>query len=83
MPEAVYGAVRRACRDTGEPFPVRPITVAAALTREGHLEHAPDRHSTVERLGGQPRRVWKLKRTALDAVAPDDVDDGRHDAEPA
>jgi hypothetical protein len=55
------------------------VRTALAPTREGHLEHAPDRHSTVERLGGQPRRVWKLKRTALDAVAPDDVDDGRHD----
>ena len=73
MPEAVYGAVSRACRDTGEPFPVRPITVAAALTREGHLEHAAVRHSTVERPGGHPRRVWKLKRTALDAFAPDAV----------
>ena len=37
---------------------------------------------SVERLGGQPRRVWKLKRTALDAVAPDDVDDGRHNDRP-
>ncbi len=72
VPEAVYGAVSRACRATGEPFPVRPITVAAALAREGHLAHAPDRHSTVERLGGHPRRVWKVKRTALDAGASDD-----------
>ena len=69
LPDAVFGVVSRACRDAGEPFPVRQAALAAALDREGHTECASERHSKVERLGGKHRRVWKLRRASLDAVA--------------
>jgi hypothetical protein len=65
-PDAIFGVVSKACRDSGDPFPVRRQTLAAALVREGYLEPAPDRPTRVVRLGGKPRRVWKLKREALD-----------------
>jgi DNA polymerase-1 len=60
--DASYQAVARFCRDSGESFPVRSERLLRDFNREGVSECAAGRNTTTTRLGGQKRRVLKLRR---------------------
>ncbi len=65
LPEPVYAAVSRFCRDAGEPFPVRRERLQKDLTLEGLAEAEERRNTKTARLGGRTRRVLWLKRRAV------------------
>jgi len=68
LPEASYQALARFCRDVGEPFPVRIARLREDLNKEGISESSTGRNSATVIVGGQKRRVWKLKRQAIEAL---------------
>ena len=66
VPESAYAAVARACREAGECFPVRQGRLAKDLLEEQLTECDPDRHTRTVRIAGQTRRVWALRRKAVE-----------------
>lgn len=68
IPDAAYQAAVRFCRDAGECFPVRSERLFRDLNREQLSECSPGRNTAVARLGGQVRRVIKLKRVAVETL---------------
>jgi hypothetical protein len=73
LPEAAYLAVARFCRDSGEAFPVRRDRLLRDLKREG-VSECETRHTTTNtRVGGQVRRVLRLRRSALNDAGQETV----------
>lgn len=68
IPEAAYQAVARFCRDAGEFFPVRGDRLIRDLNREGLSECSDGRNTATVRVGGQVRRVVRLKRIESEAL---------------
>lgn len=68
IPDAAYQAVARSCRDAGEFFPVRSDRLFRDLNREGISECSEDRNNATVRVGGQVRRVLRLKRIESEAL---------------
>jgi DNA polymerase-1 len=62
LAEASFNCVSRFCRDSGELFPVRSERLSRDFNREGVSECSTGRNSATARLGGQQRRVLKLRR---------------------
>jgi Domain of unknown function (DUF3854) len=72
IPEAAFGAVSRACRDSNEPFPVRFSRLMRDLTLEGFSECDVGRHTTTAKVAGRSKRVLKLTRAAVTALLGED-----------
>ncbi|MBI3458453.1 MAG: DUF3854 domain-containing protein [Candidatus Rokubacteria bacterium] len=72
IPEAAFGAVSRACREAGEPFPVRSTRLLKDLAEERLSECDADRHTTTAKIGGRSKRVLKLTRAAVAALLGED-----------
>jgi hypothetical protein len=68
LPEAAHAAVTRFCRDAGEPFPISGYRVRKNLHQEGVSEPDSKRLTATVNVGGQTRRVLKLRREAVDKV---------------
>lgn len=68
LPEAVFRAVARFCREAGEPFPVREERLRRDLAREGLTACDPGRHTRMIRVGGRPRRVLAVRRAAMETL---------------
>ena len=68
IPDAAFQAVARFCRDSGEFFPVRSERLFRDLNREGLSECNEGRNTTTVRLGGQVRRVVKVRRADAEAL---------------
>jgi hypothetical protein len=75
LPEAAFQAVGRFCRDAGEPFPVRQEQLFRHLNREGLSECAPGRSTMTARVGGETRRVVRLRRALVEPVAGGKIPD--------
>jgi hypothetical protein len=73
IPEAAFAAVNRACREAGEPFPVRSARLMKDLAEGGLSECNADRHTTTARIAGTTRRVLRLKRSAVTEFLGEDV----------
>ena len=68
IPDVAYQAVARFCRDAGEFFPVRCDRLIRDLNREGLSECSDGRNTATVRVGGQVRRVVRLKRIESEAL---------------
>ncbi|MBI4607920.1 MAG: hypothetical protein HY726_02785 [Candidatus Rokubacteria bacterium] len=73
LPDAAFRAVSRLCRDMGEPFPLRQDRLKRELARGRLSECDPRRHSVVARVGGQRRRVLRLRRRAVEALLEEEL----------
>ena len=76
MPDAVFQAVARFCRESGELFPIRQERLLRDLAREGLSEHDPGRHTTTVRIGGRSRRVLRLHRAAVEVLLGEEIPSG-------
>jgi hypothetical protein len=65
IPEVAFTAVPKACRESGEPFPVRERRLKKDLQREGLSDCEPDRLDTTAKIGRTTKRVLKLHREAV------------------
>lgn len=64
--ESAYGWIAKACRDAGEPFPLRQQRLMRDLVQDGLANGSEDRTTGVVRLGGKLRRVIRINRERLD-----------------
>jgi hypothetical protein len=76
IPDAAYQVVARSCREAGEFFPVRSDRLFRDLNREGLTECSQGRHTTTARLGGQIRRILKLKRSEAEKLLGEQLPGG-------
>ncbi len=60
--DAAFRAVTQFCRDSGELFPVRSGRLLCDLEKEGLSDCHEGRHTATATLGGQKRRVVKIRR---------------------
>jgi hypothetical protein len=68
LADASYQSVLRFCREAGESFPVRRDRLLHDFNREGVSECAEGRNTTTATVGGQKRRVLKLRRDRAEAL---------------
>ena len=68
LPDASFQAVAEFCREAGEFFPVRCDRLLRDFNREEVSECAAERNTTTARVGGQTRRVLKLRRDRAEAL---------------
>jgi hypothetical protein len=66
IPEAVWSAVARFCREAGTPFPTSQDRLRRDLDKDGFLEGGPGRHTKSVRAGGMVRRLLVLKRAVVE-----------------
>jgi len=66
-PSAAYVAVHEFCQRAGEPFTFKQLAVWKDLRRMGMTVCQDGRCTNQIRIYGEPKRVIKLKKTALDA----------------
>jgi hypothetical protein len=80
LPEASFTAVASFCREAGEFFPIRSDRLLRDLNREEVSDCATDRNTNTATVGGQKRRVLKLRRdraeTLLGEAMPGSADSG-------
>jgi hypothetical protein len=80
LPDAAFQAVVRFCREAGEFFPVHRERLLRDFNREGVSVCAAGRNTTTAWLGGQKRRVLKLRRDRVEVLLgealPDSSDSG-------
>lgn len=76
IPKAAFREIMRMGRDAGEPLVVPEDQIERILTEAGIAEPSKSDGSTLVRVGGKPRRVLKLNRTAIERmIGPFDVPD--------
>jgi hypothetical protein len=68
LPEAYFGPVARACRETGEVFPVRERTLRDHLARVGALERGEKLTRPIW-AEGKTVRVLSIRRGVFDRLA--------------
>lgn len=68
IPDAAYQSVARFCRDSGELFPVRSERLLRDLNKEGLSDCSEGRNTATINLGGQKRRVIRIKRDQAEAL---------------
>lgn len=73
IPDAVFQAIVRFCRDAGEEFPVRQYRLKMDLDQEGLSECEPGRHTTTAKIGRHSKRVLKLPRRAIESVLGEEL----------
>jgi hypothetical protein len=67
LPDASFQAVAQFCKEAGEFFPVRSERLMRDFNREEVSECAAGRNTTTVNVGGQKRRVLKLRRDRAEA----------------
>jgi len=72
LPNAIFQAVSRFCRDAGEPFPVSQNRLNQDLRREKLSEVEPNRTTCVVWIAGVSRRVLCLRKAAISTALGDD-----------
>jgi hypothetical protein len=73
LPDASFQAVAQFCREAGEFFPVRCERLLRDFNREEVSECAAGRNTTTARVGGQTRRVLKLRRDRAEALLGEEL----------
>jgi Bifunctional DNA primase/polymerase, N-terminal/Domain of unknown function (DUF927) len=68
LADASFQAVAQFCKDAGEFFPVRSERLMRDFNREEVSECAAGRNTTTVNVGGQKRRVLKLRRDRVEAL---------------
>jgi hypothetical protein len=68
IPNAIFQAVSKFCRDAGEPFPVGETRLKQDLRREHLSQTDPNRTTHTEWIGGVSRRVLSLRKSAIATV---------------
>ena len=68
LPEAVWHAFGRYCRETGDVFPIREDRLKRDLVKEGVSECDPGRLTTTVKIAGRTRRVLRLHRGKAEAL---------------
>ena len=80
LPDASFQAVAQFCRESGEFFPVRSERLLRDFNREQVSECAAGRNTATVNVGGQKRRLLKLRRdraeVLLGEALPGSLDSG-------